>query len=891
MKLYRYILLFATAAAIQACSLKEDMPSSVEELPGITLTFFTQEEFAVKADDDYIEKDGEDPLNENLLASVEYFLYPDGKTDEDAVVHGYLTDVRVKAPYPVPMTDVTVTDILCPNNAKYFYVYAIANHSRIVAAASAGNPENLSGTSVAELEALTQELDDVEYDGDNHVVSNQSKFLMASNGPVKVGPVKKRQTTVASAKVDLERVAAKLSIVIRVNPQVTIKNVTTVGEVTINRDELWEPRMSEVTIYLVNGEKVGEVDGAPVPGSSSLLFEHAPVYFDYTSGESHSYSSFDVRKDDDGDPVDAQGRKLNSEGFLVDSNHNPILDGNGEKISSDFVYDENTHTGTFYPAETPFYSYPQKWFYGSDKEPYLKLTIPWDRVEYDDVTNERKVKQSKQYYYRVYCPGSTGDGTTCDGEFLRNHWYKVILNVGILGSETDGGEIVIKGTYFVADWQEREAQGQGEPGQEGTVNDSDKEAEIKGARYLFVNETEYKLYNINDLMIPYITSDPCEVVNFHAQRYQFSGTTRELQETTDKAEWGMTVEPVTTSTGAHINFLHNLDNNLNGSTYDVSEYVITFRIRQASNPDYYKDITIHQYPAIRIDLQWNSGSDDTNKGYAYVNASTKVQEEQSKWTSNTIRNNWNYYLGSSPGYGSSSNDNRNMVVIETTVLPSDSEFMLGDPRTSYIDNINASWPSSTTAQREADADWSYSSPSTDPGNRKLRYYYPVDKSNAANNIIAPKFRIASSWGATQPVSYANAFRRCAAYQEDGYPAGRWRLPTVAEIQYIAKLNADGKIKRLLGSDSLRNQYNEIEESTNYWSNSGYTTVYNGTNAEWQSYQNKNMPMPELGTNTSLINSTTVQSGNYVYIRCVYDDWYWGDSSVSKTTFTWGDAVR
>ena len=867
MKTCKYIMVLAVVlAAFQACSLKEN-PFGSEEVEGLSLTFFTEEEFAVKADTGYEDKAGEDPWNENLLASVEYFIYQDGGTGRNALVHGYLTNVRTNAPYSVPMTD-DIVNALCPGNSKYFQVYAIANHERIVAA----DAENLDNTSVFTLERLAQELDVAslsdDANGEQVVNSNQSKFLMASDGALRVGPINKRQTTVATAKVDLKRVAAKITIAVRVEPQVTLTNRTTVGEVTINRDEIWEPRMSEANIYLVNGALEGQVSGEPL--NAPTLFEHAPIYFDYSNGETHSYSSYKLRVNDDGEPVDEDGNVIN------------------EQNDKDKIYDEVTKNGTFYPTKTPFYSTPVKWFYGSSEEPYLKLVIPWDRVEYNG--DVRTVKQSKQYYYRVYCPGSAGDGVDYDAEFLRNHWYKVILNVGILGSETDGGEIIIEGTYYVAGWQEREAQGQGEPG-EGTVNDSDKEAEIKGARYLFVNETEYKLFNINTLMIPYITSDPCEVVGFHAERYNFSGTTKQLEEISNGADWGMTVQPVTTSTGAHISFTHILDNDLNGSTYDVSEYTITFRIRQISNTDYYKDITIHQYPAIRIDLQWNSGSDDTNKGYAFVNASTKKQEEQNKWTSNTIRNNWNYYLGSSPGYGSSSNDNRNMVVIETTVLPSDSEFMLGDPRSSYIDNLNASWPSSTVAQREAVADWSFSSPSIDPGNRKLKYYYPVDKSNAANNIIAPKFRIASSWGATQPVSYANAFRRCASYQEDGYPAGRWRLPTVAEIQYIAKLNADGKIKRLLGSDSLRNNQNQIEETTNYWSNSGYTTVYNGTNAEWQSYQSINMPMPVLGTNSSLISSTTVQSGNSVYIRCVYDDWYWGDDRVDKTTFTWGDAVR
>ena len=860
MKLFRYILLFAAAAAVWACSLKEEMPVDVDEVPGISLSFFTQEDFAVKSDDGYTPMPGEDPLKENLLASVEYFLYPDGKTNQDAVIHGYLTDVRAKAPYSVPMTDVTVTEVLCPNNAKYFYIYAIANHDRIK------NTEDLSGTSVAELEALTQELDLIEKDlDDGHVVSNQSKFLMATNGPLRVGPIKKRQTTVASAKVDLERVASKLSIVVRVEPQVTIKNITTVGEVTINRDELWEPRMSEVSIYLVNGAFDGQVSGLPL--ASPTLFEHAPIFFDYNQGENHSYSSYEVRKDDDGDPVDEQGRKINSEGYLIDSEGNPILDENNEKISSDFVYDEVVHNGTFYPAETPFYSYPRKWFYGSEDEPYLKITIPWDRVEYVD--GVRKVKQSKQYYYRVYCPGSKGDGIGYDGEFLRNHWYKVILNVGILGSETDGGEIVIQGTYYVADWQEREAAGQGGSG-ESTVNDSDKEAEIKGARYLFVNQTEYELFNIDDLMIPYITSDPCEIVNFHAERYNFSGDTKQKEEITNMAAWGITIAPVTTSTGAHINFTHNLDNNLNGTTYDVSAYTITFRLRQISNPDYFKDITIHQYPAIRIDLEDNNVN--THYGYTYVNNGEKLS-----------------YVGNTNGTSSGNNTNFNMVIIETTVLPSDSQFLLGDPRTYYIDNIyynrtnnnntyNESyetWPNTTDAQRvNANNNWSASAAAIEGGTRQLRYYYPVDRSDAVNNIIAPKFRVASSHGATNALNYASAFRRCASYQEAGFPAGRWRLPTVAEVTYAMKLNADEKIQRLFGSGNGDNN----GKTSEYWCNSGYITVFDGTDNA-----SKQPPVAHPGVTTR---------SQDTYVRCVYDEWYWGSGKINNLqTFTWGDAER
>ena len=120
------------------------------------------------------------------------------------------------------------------------------------------------------------------------------------------------------------------------------------------------------------------------------------------------------------------------------------------------------------------------------------------------------------------------------------------------------------------------------------------------------------------------------------------------------------------------------------------------------------------------------------------------------------------------------------------------------------------------------------------------------------------------------MTFADAQRRCASYQEDGYPAGRWRLPTKAEIEYIAQLNSDNKIELLLGSAS---------GTTDYFCNSGYMTV-----------QQNRTPSYTAITNIS-------GDSNARYVRCVYDDWYWGESSNdrladnNKTTFTWGDQPR
>ena len=455
----------------------------------------------------------------------------------------------------------------------------------------------------------------------------------------------------------------------------------------------------------------------------------------------------------------------------------------------------------------------------------------------------------------MYCPATPID--ISNAQFLRNNWYKVILNVGILGSETDGGEMVINGNYYVVDWQERETGGGGS----GTgINDSDKEAEIKGARYLFLNEQNFIMYNLEDLMIPYVTSDPCIIEDFEAKKYAFSGSQKDSLITTSPAAWNMDVSLVTTATGAHISFNHPLNNDTSTSDYDVSPYKISFTIRHKDDPSYAKEVTIEQRPAIMIDMEnnppdpvsssyWTEIGENNHHGYTYVN------------------NDQGSYGGS--GTSSGNNTNFNMFIIETTVLPSDSDYLLGDPRLATVDNLN-SWPTSNSSV----STWSATAASVQGTNRKLTYYYPVDPSTNANNLIAPKYRVASSHGATTYLTYANAFRRCASYQEKGYPAGRWRLPTVAEVSYITKLNADGKIVRLFGD-------NTNNSTTDYWCNSGYITVYGGNST--------NAPVPHIG----------VTSGNR-YVRCVYDEWYWEGIKYNGTdyttvtpldTFKWGDIER
>ena len=110
--------------------------------------------------------------------------------------------------------------------------------------------------------------------------------------------------------------------------------------------------------------------------------------------------------------------------------------------------------------------------------------------------------------------------------------------------------------------------------------------------------------------------------------------------------------------------------------------------------------------------------------------------------------------------------------------------------------------------------------------------------------------------------------RCATYQEDGYPAGRWRMPTKAEVEYIVMLSAKGYIPKLFNDD----KDNPVGD---YWCASG--VVY-----------------PLRAGSVDITQGT--DSGSHA-VRCVYDDWYWGSErekssgAETLTSFTWGDKAR
>lgn len=498
-----------------------------------------------------------------------------------------------------------------------------------------------------------------------------------------------------------------------------------------------------------------------------------------------------------------------------------------------------TNNAAPYNHAIPFYSYPSDWGKQTpDKEAHMVLMLPWEAND-----------QQTNFYYEV--PIDDINKT-----LVRNTYYQIELVVGVLGSTELNDEIVkLTPNCILLNWGE------------GQIN-----ADLDQPRYL-VAEDVIKIYNQNSVNIPFESSHDVTITSKSCYKPNLNPKSGESDETPVE----VTDDNLDVS-GRTISYNRTLDNNFTSSTFDFTPYYTTFTITQTGNTgkELSKEITIIQYPAIFGEKEVNSDykNNSSHHGFTFVNG---------YYGSGTGSNGQDYFDNVQGAPSSSVSSNAMLVFTVTTT--EGTNYVIGDPReTSYtFDEDDAVW---------ATANAIYNG---NP-NRELRYYYgtetahtalknaststrtqtaiyPNDAAAAAAertyNMVAPKFRISSGYGAIgtdgERQYYDLMKKRCASYQEDGYPAGRWRLPTKAELEFIFYLSNTGKVPQLFVS------------YMDYWCAHGYATP--GDNG-----------YAEMGYKTNY------GSSDYISVRCVYDDWYWGSEPVLKTeteknTFTWGDIPR
>ena len=501
----------------------------------------------------------------------------------------------------------------------------------------------------------------------------------------------------------------------------------------------------------------------------------------------------------------------------------------------------------------PFYSYPHTWLaytetsqlVQSEKQTYLTFRIPW-------TCTKNGVQLSTNYYYRVPVTNEIISGS--DGKGYRslksNTLYKIKMNVGVLGS-IDPGQVTpdVDLKYEISDWKS-----------------VDISADVNKYNYLELETNYVEMNNESRADIGVTSSSDVTAKVVKITYPDYSGTTIKPAVTmtepvkpnredftglldeyryqqalkryeSDLKTWNNQSNFVTVY-GQSITFEH---------AVSADVYVpYTYTIEVTNKDGQKQELTITQYPPIYITGEYNSNGSSNRFVYRETTNETWVGGWDAFYT---VVDDNNKSLGGAhdPGDGSSSNNNKNQYTIHVTQLDAgdESKYIIGDPRNPTPTKLSSLEKYGTTSQKGLQ---SYLKTRGETGTE--REY---------DRMIAPVFKIASSWGVVTSgsINYVQAQKRCASYQENGYPAGRWRIPTEGEIEFIVSLSNMGYIPKLFGGDyyaSSKRYYIGGDEGTE--------GKFGGT----------------AGSN----------NGNRS-VRCVYDVWYWGDEKLANpNVFTWGD---
>lgn len=530
-----------------------------------------------------------------------------------------------------------------------------------------------------------------------------------------------------------------------------------------------------------------------------------------------------------------------------------------ENVGSAFTPDDSQPKYK-YVQSVPFYSYPNRWDSFSPRgNCFLTLEIPW---WYTD--QQGKVQNIVTYYRLSVQP---------ERYFIeRNTHYDMRVTIGRLGGVT-----VQQPVDMLFDWN-----------YSMQWNVHTLPTDIKEIRYLLLNNNDFstamdaycfEMANSTSLSIPYNTSHPVEIESVHLVWHDFKND-RDRDITLGKTGTytysdcsayrpatnfaGIEVDPVKGTLNIRRDLLHiSWSTRATLTANDaINAYTFTIKLRHtdapANEPSARATVVVTQTPAIYITSQLTgSGTRFINKlNTSYSNNNRKgYVTSGDPWDDiNSTRR--RYWLGSYHNENSGFINNKNTYVLTISKFATNDNYIIADPRTRDIDNLNE-----TGVSASAVAAWSMQDNS-----RQLQYYYPADDNAAKVRFIAPQIRVASQWGVTYQISRRAAQRRCASYQENGRPAGRWRLPTAAEIEYICRLSNKQYIPYLFGTEG---------STANYWCASGGVDVNNSTT-------NPSVTIVETGTGDNERRA----------VRCVYDEWYWkADTLTNKGRFTWGDRRR
>ena len=838
---------------------------------------------------------------EKKVASVDLFFYPNGATETTEAVH-YCRVVPTMDSEAATSNrgklNVSIPKEIFSGDAKTCRVYAAVNTDETK------DKEKLTLGALRDIKATSDHFvsKKLNNENDKEAVKGFPGFVMftvAPDGDLVTYDEAENKTT---GTVIVNKLAAKIDLFLGFGAEGDGSNFTVTApdpNDPSNGNKTWKVYDEEkdaIEVFIVNG-----VRSVRLGGYNGLDFLDAADYFDFRQDGLRRY---------------AHGFKLS-----------------------------NADDKTTYPnvVEAPFYTYPNEWTTDvlEQHRTHLVLKVNWIPV------NGNVETDLLETYYMVPLNVS-GDSKD---RIVSNQHYRVKVKINTLGGQHFGEPLVLDNcSYEILPWGTKDIDAKLRETRYLEVRQQSEELDPEGNYYTAV------MNNVNQITIPYYSSHKVEIESVQIEytdfnKFNTTGSNQDLvyhsagsqnveflepayftktQNELNDNEWQcayiddinqkITVQHyigISNQNGNHYDYV--TGNNSTNDNYIFTPYIITIILRHTDNgqsADSKRTIKIKHYPPIYINGEVNTsinltGSNafndrqDTNHdmftheialiyrqmtffGFARVNDNTKIE------TSGTIPkayNEKNYdnirdnaYGGfegmTKAGISDATTNNPIMYIISATNLDDSwKPYHIADPRFN-LSNTDLSgdrlfeeekrWQD-TKSWTPVDARHIDKNPTSNSGNQ-LEYYYPTNEGLAEENMwaIAPKFRIGSSFGTQKggwfntasTISRVDARRRCASYTEYGYPAGRWRLPTLGEIQFVMALSRKGVIPKL------------FETGSKYI----YATAQGGYYFDGEG-------------------NATVDNSN-VYVRCVYDDWYW-DNHLETTTemynkgyvFIWGDRER
>ena len=801
------------------------------------------------------EKDGEQAFNENLIKSVDFLFYPGENPGENTVAIHHIRKELSEDPMQPGLWEATfnlvikkdVIGLLFDDNNKAT-VYALVNFER-------GQPYFLMDGSTV-----------ITYDAD--------------------------ATPNSTGEIGLKRFASKLTVALNVAQNVVLKHKTAETGQEQLLDEVWTPVPHTMRVYLVNGVK-STLIGGDDPGKE---------YFSY-SDEAHQRAY--VR--DSGTPY----HNTETEGGKTYYHSWPMYSYPVSWSASMPDYPNLDYTGGL-PAEPPYFKLEMDWRreaengYSYDRRKYYyKIFLPTDKLE-------------RNNWYGLYLNVSILGSETDEGKAVLTptcyllDWQNKSLAINKFA-------VISKARYLSVDkttWDINNVEKLSIPFM-SSHNVTVVPGSVKATRPYFGTITsKLGVGDYHNNLHGWIRQkdDNSYYLDFNNQpagneKWEPSNW---LTNTSTSIELN---HPLVNN-----NTLNDFDYSVYTIEFDIVHTDLADNTESHTYQQYVRHITITQRPGIYIERLRNSDTEvrqrnpnatpptlcgypdgeepwtDKPWGYVYVNGGRFIRHETKSHTGNED----NYYKLTSDKAKKEyqwqtvwyTGGSRDMFDIHVTMLQSSSSFVIGDPREDNVNNLDD--PVSykdlyeyivdgdiqknlgiLEAFRENEVDYplvdgvykrtGFNEAEALYGEtpRTLTWYYPTEKSNRTANMLAPSYRVSSKFNGTEfgTITKPYAEYRCAAYQEDGFPAGRWRLPTKAEVNFIAQLSAKGFIELLFNNNGV------------YWSANGAIKI-NGANV-----------VDDKSTSAML--------------RCVYDSWYWdkvdgleGDPRQGvRNKFVWGDRER